>query len=164
MFSHLKRDEFSIKKGASFDNLLDIAKRAGVNVVWIDNNSNSKGVANRIENLKNIRGSCEGECQDEKMLEELPKYIKDTKDTIIVLHQMGNHGPAYYKRYPKEFEKFKPNCDTKFQTSQRKVGVQKEARINSKRNFLLDQLFPLASLINQELNFLVLKKLIRKVP
>jgi len=29
-----------------------------------------------------------------------------------VLHQMGNHGPAYYKRYPKEFEKFKPTCKT----------------------------------------------------
>jgi len=24
------------------------------------------------------------------------------------LHQMGNHGPAYYKRYPKEFETFTP--------------------------------------------------------
>jgi lipid A ethanolaminephosphotransferase len=23
---------------------------------------------------------------------------------------MGNHGPAYYKRYPKEFEKFTPVC------------------------------------------------------
>ena len=25
---------------------------------------------------------------------------------------MGNHGPAYYKRYPKEFEKFTPVCKT----------------------------------------------------
>jgi lipid A ethanolaminephosphotransferase len=25
---------------------------------------------------------------------------------------MGNHGPAYYKRYPKSFEKFKPICTT----------------------------------------------------
>ena len=25
---------------------------------------------------------------------------------------MGNHGPAYFKRYPKEFEKFKPACQT----------------------------------------------------
>ena len=25
---------------------------------------------------------------------------------------MGNHGPAYYKRYTKEFEKFKPVCKT----------------------------------------------------
>jgi lipid A ethanolaminephosphotransferase len=31
---------------------------------------------------------------------------------LIVLHQMGNHGPAYYKRYPKAFEKFTPICAT----------------------------------------------------
>jgi lipid A ethanolaminephosphotransferase len=31
---------------------------------------------------------------------------------FIVLHQMGNHGPAYYKRYPKSFEKFTPVCET----------------------------------------------------
>jgi len=33
-------------------------------------------------------------------------------DILIVLHQMGNHGPAYYKRYPTSFEKFKPTCRT----------------------------------------------------
>lgn len=31
---------------------------------------------------------------------------------VIVLHQMGNHGPAYYKRYPQSFEKFTPICGT----------------------------------------------------
>ena len=35
-----------------------------------------------------------------------------TAGLIIVLHQMGNHGPAYYKRYPQEFEFFKPSCKT----------------------------------------------------
>jgi lipid A ethanolaminephosphotransferase len=25
---------------------------------------------------------------------------------------MGNHGPAYYKRYPEAFERFKPVCET----------------------------------------------------
>ena len=25
---------------------------------------------------------------------------------------MGNHGPAYYKRYPKSFEKFTPVCES----------------------------------------------------
>ncbi len=25
---------------------------------------------------------------------------------------MGSHGPAYYKRYPKAFEKFTPTCKT----------------------------------------------------
>jgi lipid A ethanolaminephosphotransferase len=29
-----------------------------------------------------------------------------------VLHMLGNHGPAYYKRYPPEFRRFTPTCDT----------------------------------------------------
>lgn len=28
------------------------------------------------------------------------------------MHQMGSHGPAYYKRYPPEFETFRPTCDS----------------------------------------------------
>jgi lipid A ethanolaminephosphotransferase len=48
------------------------------------------------------------------MLFGLDTYIENHKnrDILIVLHQMGAHGPAYYKRYPKEFEKFKPTCNT----------------------------------------------------
>jgi lipid A ethanolaminephosphotransferase len=48
------------------------------------------------------------------MLIGLDKFIEKNKgkDIFIVLHQMGNHGPAYYKRYPKEFEKFTPVCKT----------------------------------------------------
>jgi lipid A ethanolaminephosphotransferase len=52
--------------------------------------------------------------QDEGMLSGLQDYIDrtDRGDILIVLHQMGNHGPAYYKRYPREFEKFTPVCKT----------------------------------------------------
>ena len=55
---------------------------------------------------------CDVECRDEGMLAGLDEYIKahPKGDILIVLHQMGNHGPAYYKRYPKEFEKFTPVC------------------------------------------------------
>ena len=48
------------------------------------------------------------------MLSGLQEYIsrRKTGDILIVLHQMGNHGPAYYKRYPESFERFKPVCKT----------------------------------------------------
>jgi lipid A ethanolaminephosphotransferase len=48
------------------------------------------------------------------MLSGLDRYIaaRKGKDILIVLHQMGNHGPEYYRRYPKEFEKFTPMCMT----------------------------------------------------
>ena len=57
---------------------------------------------------------CDEECRDEGMLEGLQDYIdsRPQGDILIILHQMGNHGPAYYKRYPKSFEKFKPTCQT----------------------------------------------------
>ena len=55
----------------------------------------------------------DGECRDLGMLDGLQDYIDRQKgDILIVLHQMGNHGPAYYKRYPKEFERFTPVCTT----------------------------------------------------
>jgi lipid A ethanolaminephosphotransferase len=46
------------------------------------------------------------------MLSGLDSYIASQKgrDILIVLHQMGNHGPEYYRRYPKAFERFTPTC------------------------------------------------------
>lgn len=31
---------------------------------------------------------------------------------MIVLHTIGSHGPTYYNRYPPQFRKFTPTCDT----------------------------------------------------
>lgn len=31
---------------------------------------------------------------------------------MLVLHQIGNHGPAYYRRYPPEFKRFEPACES----------------------------------------------------
>ncbi|MDD5405640.1 MAG: phosphoethanolamine--lipid A transferase [Sulfurovaceae bacterium] len=119
MFSFLGDDGIDTEKARSQENVLDVLKRAGVNVLWRDNNSDSKGVATRVEyenyRTPSINTVCEGdECRDEGMLKGLQTYIDDhkSKDILIVLHQMGNHGPAYYKRYPKIYEKFTPTCKT----------------------------------------------------
>ncbi len=115
MFSFYKKSSYNSSRGKHSENLLDILNRAGVEVLWRDNNSDSKGVAVRLDyasyKSKEHNSICDIECRDEGMLKGLEEKIKATKrDMIIVLHQMGNHGPAYYKRYPKEFEKFKPAC------------------------------------------------------
>lgn len=118
MFSSLTRKTFSKEKGLAQENVLDILFKNGVAVLWRDNNSDSKGVALRVpyENFKTptLNPVCEGECRDIGMLNGLEEYIqaRNGKDILIVLHQMGNHGPEYYRRYPKEFEKFKPMCKT----------------------------------------------------
>lgn len=99
------------------ENLLDVLQRSGVNVLWRDNNSDSKGVADRVEyqDYKSpaVNPLCDNaECRDEGMLAGLQQYIDahPTGDIFIVLHQVGNHGPAYFRRYPPAFEKFKPVC------------------------------------------------------
>lgn len=118
MFSIYGRDEFSNSKAQSVENVLDILRNAGVSVLWRDNNSSSKGVALRVpyESFKsaNTNPICDVECRDEGMLDGLQAFIDKhpVGDIFIVLHQMGNHGPAYYKRYPASFEKFKPTCKT----------------------------------------------------
>jgi lipid A ethanolaminephosphotransferase len=100
------------------ENVLDVLRNLGANVLWLDNNSDSKGVALRIpyESYKTPEKNpvCDIECRDVGMLANLQTYIDSHPkgDIFIVLHQMGNHGPAYYKRYPEEFEAFKPTCKT----------------------------------------------------
>ena len=41
-----------------------------------------------------------------------PSSARVSRDTVIVLHMMGNHGPAYFRRYPPEFRRFTPDCAT----------------------------------------------------
>jgi lipid A ethanolaminephosphotransferase len=120
MFSIYTKDEYDYKKGITTQNILDVLTNTkDVNVLWRDNNSDSKNVALRVqyEDFKTSKTNTiceEGECRDEGMIVGLDEYIEKSqgKDILIVLHQMGNHGPAYYKRYPKEFEKFTPVCKT----------------------------------------------------
>lgn len=118
MFSIFGREGYSDSKAHTTENLLDVLQHAGTHVLWRDNNSDSKGVALnvRYENFKTAKNNpvCDAECRDEGMLSGLQEYIAAQKsgDVLIVLHQMGNHGPAYYKRYPASFERFKPVCKT----------------------------------------------------
>lgn len=118
MFSRLGRAGLKGDAGKGEENALDVLARAGVSILWRDNNSDSKGVALRVpyENFRSpdVNPVChEVECRDEGMLHGLQQFIDAQKgDILIVLHQMGNHGPAYYKRYPKAFERFTPVCRT----------------------------------------------------
>lgn len=112
------------------ENLLDVLQRSGVHVLWLDNNSDSKGVADRVEfqdfRSPKVNPVCDIECRDVGMLAGLQSYIDahPKGDILIVLHQMGNHGPAYFRRYPPEFEKFRPACKSSdlSQCSREEIG------------------------------------------
>jgi len=118
MFSSLNRSSYNHKEGKNMNNALDIINGAGVEVLWFENNSDSKGVADRISYIdfksEDVNPVCDIECRDEGMLNGLKDYIdgQSGKDTLVVMHTMGSHGPAYYKRYPSPFEVFSPACQT----------------------------------------------------
>ncbi|WP_340676964.1 phosphoethanolamine--lipid A transferase [Paraglaciecola sp.] len=117
MFSLSDRENFDVDTAANTENAFDVIAKGGVSVLWRDNNSDSKGVAirQRFEDFRTPERNteCDEECRDIGMLVGLQDYIdRQEKDIFIVLHQMGNHGPAYYKRYPKAFEKYTPACQT----------------------------------------------------
>lgn len=118
MFSMFPREDYSDKKGKTYQGLLDILQRAGVQVLWLDNNSDCKGTCLRVPHRdipKNQPGPfCDGNnCLDEALLVGLQDYIDSLKGhAIIVLHADGSHGPEYYERYPKALERFKPICHT----------------------------------------------------
>ena len=119
MFSMLTRKQYDEDKALHMENALDVLTREGVKVLWRDNNSDSKGVALRVpyEDFKSPAHNpvCDdNECRDIGMLSGLDKFVAENKDhdILIVLHQMGNHGPEYYRRYPDEFKKFTPICKT----------------------------------------------------
>lgn len=119
MFSALTQDEFSNAKAYKQDNLLDILQRAGMDVMWLNNNSDCKGVCERVPTKNiielNLPEFCrDGECLDNILLPEIDKALKEStnKDIIIVVHTMGSHGPTYYERYTDKEKIFTPTCDT----------------------------------------------------
>lgn len=118
MFSNLKRSGYSHDEGLANENVLDVFKRAGIDVTWLDNNTGSKGIADRVRYL-NISSSSDprfcqgGECRDGIFLEKVDEWLGNIKhDGVLVLHQIGNHGPSYYERYPDDFRRFVPDCQT----------------------------------------------------
>ncbi|WP_312159356.1 phosphoethanolamine--lipid A transferase [Acinetobacter sp.] len=123
MFSGMPRKDYDEQLASHREGLLDIAQRAGYKVTWIDNNSGCKGACDRVEQyqipqqLKEKWCAKDGDCYDEILVDSLKAYLAAIPETdktprLIVLHQMGSHGPAYYQRSKAPFQPFKPSCDS----------------------------------------------------
>jgi lipid A ethanolaminephosphotransferase len=120
MFNHLGREGYD-SRSTDYESLLDVLQRAGLAVLWLENQSGCKGVCDRIANFdttnQKVPEHCAtGECFDAIMLHELDARIaalpaeRRAKGVVVVMHQMGSHGPAYFKRVPQAFKKFTPEC------------------------------------------------------
>jgi lipid A ethanolaminephosphotransferase len=118
MFSHLDKDNFSKNNANNSENILDFIANSGFSVQWRDNNTGCKGICERVDfidltQIKNNSLCITGECFDEILLKDLRQQIIDNPNNqVIVMHQKGSHGPAYYLRYPEEFKQFIPVCAT----------------------------------------------------
>ena len=123
MFSGMPREDYDEQLASHREGLLDIAQRAGYKVTWMDNNSGCKGACDRVEQyqipqqLKDKWCAKDGDCYDEILVDSLKTYLAAIPETdktprLIVLHQMGSHGPAYYQRSKAPFQPFKPSCDS----------------------------------------------------
>jgi lipid A ethanolaminephosphotransferase len=116
MFSNLTRAGFSRANAAASENLLNVLNYAGIRPKWLEANTGSKGVAALLgETMLGVgddpRFCRQNECNDGVLVEKLKQLMPTiTKNSVIVLHQIGSHGPAYFMRYPESFKPFGPDC------------------------------------------------------
>lgn len=117
MFSPFGRSEYDEARIRATDSLLHVLARAGFAVQWRDNQMGCKGVCSGLPVIdlsrETVPGLCgEDRCFDELLLHRLDAEVdSEIRDRVIVLHQLGNHGPAYHRRYPPAFRRWTPPCE-----------------------------------------------------
>ena len=124
MFSPLGKVAFEARQD-DHENLVDVLQASGLAVLWIENQSGCKDVCNRVPNTFAVSGLaadvkaalCDGdECLDQALLNGLDARLaalpaeRRARGVVLVMHQMGSHGPAYYKRSPPDVKNFLPEC------------------------------------------------------
>ena len=101
----------------SSETLPSYLQRHGIDVIWRSDNWGEPPLkVESYQRAKDLRQDCLGDsCSyDELLLQGLEQRIRASAQNkvFVVLHQHGSHGPAYYDRYPKRFEIFKPACNS----------------------------------------------------
>lgn len=119
MFSNMNRSDYKKSKANNQDNVMDIIGRAGVTLLWKDNDGGDKGVAKNFEKISldptEESSFCNGEtCHDEALLTHFDKEITARQgNKLITIHTIGSHGPTYFQRYPESMARFTPACNSK---------------------------------------------------
>ncbi len=118
MFSPYGRENYDEAKIKRSDSLLHLLARAGLEVTWLDNQSGCKGVCDGLDARDLSREKVPGLCADDRCLDEILLHglqglmAGAARDRVVVLHQLGNHGPAYFRRYPPELKRYEPACES----------------------------------------------------
>jgi len=112
LFAPVGRRDYDEARIRHQQSLLHVLDRAGVQLHWIDNQSGCKGVC---DGLPSTQLHCDGgRCLDDALLAALPPTLREARERggvhLLVLHMLGNHGPAYHRRVPEGFAPYQPAC------------------------------------------------------
>jgi len=112
MLSHVDSESPFSKR---YEPLPSYLQRNGVDVIWRSRNWGEPPIkVQTYQRANDLMAGCAGaRCDyDEILLSGLEQRIRTSASqrVFVVLHQSGSHGPAYYRKYPSEFEYFKPVC------------------------------------------------------
>ncbi len=152
MFSRVGRKNYDRARILKEESILSVIERAGVTVRWVDNQSGSKGASTASMNeavVKNEKDCPNGACFDRAMLGNVKKAIRrsEAKRELLVLHSIGNHGPAYWRRVPKGFQPFGSGCrkDDFGECSKEEIVTSYDNAIAYTDSFLTDIIDTLSS-------------------
>ncbi len=118
MFSGMPRKKYDADLAHHQEGLMDVLGHAAVNLLWRDNDGGCKGACNRIPHTDMTQWKLQQFCKDNSCIDDVNLWRLDDmldgvkQDTVLVIHLMGSHGPAYYQRYPAQYRHFTPTCDT----------------------------------------------------
>lgn len=118
MFSGMPRKKYDADLARHQEGLLDVLAHAGVNLLWRENDGGCKGACDRIPHTDMTQWKLDQFCKDKSCIDGVNLHRLDNvldglkQDSVLVIHLMGSHGPAYYQRYPQEYRQFTPTCDT----------------------------------------------------
>lgn len=118
MFSGMPRKKYDADLARHQEGLLDVLAHAGVNLLWRENDGGCKGACDRIPHTDMTQWKLDQFCKDKSCIDDVNLHRLDNvldglkQDSVLVIHLMGSHGPAYYQRYPQEYRQFTPTCDT----------------------------------------------------
>ena len=114
MFSRVGRADYDRDRILAEESILSVIERAGATVRWVDNQSGCKGACTdtmTVPVVKNPTDCPTGDCWDKAMLGNINEAIQNPSGReLLVLHSMGNHGPAYWRRTPPDFRPFGEGC------------------------------------------------------
>lgn len=150
MFSPFGRHDYDQQKIRSHQSLLHVLNHAGLGVLWRDNQSGCKGVCEGLptqfmDHSPDPALCNSNRCLDEILLSAWGKALGAANgDQVMVLHQLGNHGPNYFERYPPAFRRFEPEC-----LSNELGQCERQSIINAYDNALLYTDHVLARAIDQ---------------